>query len=199
MVAKVAVEKELKDIPVEEVKHKAKDLRQRAKSVEFTIFYGGSGSVIAGNLNISKKKGDEIFNNIMKNLPGLQRYQAYCKKEVMRVGYILLNPITRHKAFIYDFEDLDKIQKKLEDPEFNNYYWQMKREAPDCDTVKSINHFNQRKRASEKQSIDYRIQGRGSMCFKLFSIKLFNYWKKNNLLFKVKYCIPAHDKHLCRG
>ena len=194
MVAKVAFEKELKDIPVEEVKHKAKDLRQRAKSVEFTIFYGGSGSVIAGNLNISKKKGDEIFNNIMKNLPGLQRYQAYCKKEVMRVGYILLNPITRHKAFIYDFEDLDRIQKKLEDPEFNSYYWQMKREAPDCDTVKSVNHFNQRKRASEKQSIDYRIQGRGSMCFKLFSIKLFNYWKKNNLLFKVKYCIPAHDE-----
>lgn len=194
MVAKVAFEKELRDVPVEEVKHRAKDLRQRAKAVEFTIFYGGSGSVIAGNLNISKKEGDEIFNNIMRNLPGLQRYQAYCKKEVMRVGYILLNPITKHKAFIYDFEELNKIQKKLEDPEFSSYYWQMRREAPDCDTVKSVNHFNQRKRTSEKQSIDYRIQGRGSMCFKLFSIKLFNYWKRNNLLFKVKYCIPAHDE-----
>ena len=37
MVAKVAFEKELRDIPVEEVKSKAKDLRQKAKSVEFTI------------------------------------------------------------------------------------------------------------------------------------------------------------------
>lgn len=37
MVAKVAFEKELRDIPVEEVKHKAKDLRQKAKGVEFTI------------------------------------------------------------------------------------------------------------------------------------------------------------------
>lgn len=194
MVAKVAFERELKDIPVEEVKNKAKDLRQKAKSVEFTIFYGGSGSVIAGNLGISKKEGDAIFNNIMKNLPGLQRYQNYCKKEVMRKGYILLSPVTRHKAFIYDFEDLDKIQNKLEDPEFNNYYYHMKKEAPECDTVKEIEHFNRRKRASEKQSIDYRIQGRGSMCFKLFSIILFNYWKQNNLLFKVKYCIPAHDE-----
>lgn len=194
MVAKVAFEKELKNVPVEDVKHVAKDLRQKAKSVEFTIFYGGSGSVIAGNLNISKKEGDEIFNNIMKNLPGLQKYQAYCRKEVMKKGYILLNPITRHKAYIYDFEELDKIQKKLEDPEYRNYYWQMKKEAPDCDTVREVNHFNQRKRASEKQSIDYRIQGRGSMCFKLFSILLFNYWKKNNLLFIVKYCIPVHDE-----
>lgn len=194
MVAKVAFEKELKDVPVEKVKEVAKDLRQRAKSVEFTIFYGGSGAVIAGNLGISKKEGNTIFNNIMRNLPGLQKYQAYCKKEVMRVGYILLNPVTKHKAFIYDFDELDKIQKRLEDPEYSQYYWQMKDKAPECDTVKSVNHYNQRKRASEKQSIDYRIQGRGSMCFKLFSIKLFNYWKKNNLLFKVKYCIPAHDE-----
>ena len=135
----------------------------------------------------------------MKNLPGLRTYQDYCRKEVMRVGYILLNPKTKHKAFIYDFDKLQKIQKRLEDPEYYTYYQQMKKESPECDTVRDVNHYYKRKRDSEKQSIDYRIQGRGSACFKLFSILLFKYWKKNNLLFKVKYCIPAHDKHHCRG
>lgn len=32
------------------------------------------------------------------------------------------------------------------------------------------------------------------MCFKLFSIKFYNYLKKHGLLFKVKYCIPVHDE-----
>lgn len=32
------------------------------------------------------------------------------------------------------------------------------------------------------------------MCFKLSSIKLFNYLKKHNLLGVVKYCIPVHDE-----
>lgn len=32
------------------------------------------------------------------------------------------------------------------------------------------------------------------MCFKLASIKLFNWLLKNGLLFKVKYCIPVHDE-----
>ena len=32
------------------------------------------------------------------------------------------------------------------------------------------------------------------MCFKLASIKLFNYLKRNQLLNIVKYCIPVHDE-----
>ena len=42
-----------------------------------------------------------------------------------------------------------------------------------------------------KQSVNYPIQGAGALCFKLASIKLFNWLKENNLLFKVKYCVPA--------
>ncbi len=194
MVAKVAFAKEIGNTPVEEVKKKFKSLRQKAKSVEFTIFYGGNGGTISRNLGITEKEGDEIYNSIMKSLPGLARYQDYCRKEVMRKGYILLSPVTGHKAYIYDWDELSRTQDKFKDPEFWQYYRQMKKEAPECDTVKEVKHYFRRKSDSEKQSIDYRIQGRGSMCFKLFSIKLFNYLKKNNLLFKVKYCIPVHDE-----
>lgn len=33
------------------------------------------------------------------------------------------------------------------------------------------------------------------MCFKLSAIKFFNWLRKNNLLFIVKYCVPVHDEH----
>lgn len=63
-------------------------------------------------------------------------------------------------------------------------------------TIQSIvvKHFFQRKAASEKQSINYRIQGTGAVMFKMASIKFFNYLKKHGLLFTVKYCIPVHDE-----
>lgn len=32
------------------------------------------------------------------------------------------------------------------------------------------------------------------MCFKLASIKLFNWLVQKDLLFTVKYCIPVHDE-----
>ena len=70
----------------------------------------------------------------------------------------------------------------------------MKKYDPSCETVKDVQNYFRRKSASEKQSINYRIQNRGAMMFKLASIKLFNYLKKNNLLGVVKYCIPVHDE-----
>lgn len=190
VVAKVCFD-ELKDIPVEDIKKLFPDLRQKAKGIEFTVFYGGTGSVIASNLNISKKEGDSIYNKLMSNLPGLKIYQDYCRREVLEKGYILLNPITKHKAFIYDFKELEQLSNDIRDPE---YYEYLQSTSGGIDKNSRIKHLKQRIAASQKQSIDYRIQGRGSAMFKLASIKLFNYLKKNDLLFKVLYMIPAHDE-----
>ena len=161
--------------------------------------YGGDYNTIANNKNIPISEARDIYNNFMKGFPGIKNYQDYCRKAVMRDGYILLNPITGHKAYIYDFEELTKIQEKFKDPDFWQYYRDMKKECPSCDTVKDVTRFFRRKSASEKQSINYRIQNRGAMCFKLASIMLFNWIKKNKLLGVVKYCIPVHDKLFCCG
>ena len=83
---------------------------------------------------------------------------------------------------------------KQEDPEFWAYYREMKQEDPDCDTVQGVRRLARRKAESEKQSINYPIQAAGALCFKLASIKLFNWLLKNGLLFRVKYCIPVHDE-----
>ena len=156
--------------------------------------YGGDAFTIAANNNIPIAPSKIIYNNFMTGFPGIKKYQDYCRMAVMRDGYILLNPITKHKAHIYDWDELSKTQEKFNDSEFWQYYRDMKKEAPDCDTVQEVRHYFRRKSASEKQSINYRIQNRGAMCFKLSSIKLFNYLKKHNLLGVVKYCIPVHDE-----
>lgn len=105
-----------------------------------------------------------------------------------------MNPVFGHRAHIYDFEDLFRIQQKFKDPGFWEYYREMKKTAPTCDTVQDVKRYFQRKSASERQSINYRIQNRGACAFKLASIKLFNWVVNHNYQNIVLMCVPAHDR-----
>lgn len=130
----------------------------------------------------------------MSGFSGLRDYQAMRRREVRAKGYILLSSITGHKAYIYDYDELKRLEALQEEEGFWDYYREMRRDYPECDTVQNVRKLARRWAASEKQSINYPIQAGGAMCFKLASIMLFNYLKKNNLLFIVKYCIPVHDE-----
>lgn len=185
-----------RDTKIEEISKKYKQARQDAKGIEFAVNYGGDANTIANNKGIPLKEAQEIYNNFMKGFPGLCSYQDYCRKEVMKKGYILMNPITGHRAHIFDWDNLSRIQSKFNNSEFWEYYRQMKKEDPYCDTVQDVKHYFQRKSASEKQSINYRIQNRGACCFKLASIKFFNWVVSNNYQNIVKMCVPVHDEFL---
>lgn len=179
---------------IEDIKKLYHDARQESKGIEFSINYGGDAHTIANNKGISIKEAEKIYNDFMKGFPGIHKYQQYCRQEVLRKGYILMNPILGHRAHIFDGEWQKRMAEKMQDREFVNYYWQMKKESPHCDTVQEVARFNKRKAASEKQSINYRIQNRGACCFKLASIKLFNWICTNNYQNIVKMCVPAHDE-----
>lgn len=194
LTAKMAYPDIIGDCPVSEIKDKFKHYRQEAKGIEFAINYGGDANTIAKNKGIPLKEAQIIYDSYMNGFKGVKAYQDYCRKDVMQKGYILLNPITGHKSYIYDFYNLRKTQEKFNNPEFWQYYREMKAIAPECETVQEVRRYFKRKSASEKQSINYRIQGTGALCFKLASIYFFNYLLKENLLFKVKYCIPVHDE-----
>lgn len=127
----------------------------------------------------------------MRAFPGLRNYFDYCRKEVMEKGYILLNPLIRNKAYIYDY---DKLCSAYE--QFTSEFWESYRrnkanrepiyqkngiekieiwndftrneyqihELADLHNVNTytiqsivVKHFFQRKAASEKQSINYRM------------------------------------------
>lgn len=179
------------DTPLSEVKEKYKSLRDAAKGYEFCFNYGGDWNTLMKNYGLAKGRAKEIYDNYMSGFSGLKRYQEFRRQDVLDKGYIQLNNITGHKAFIYDWDNLCKIDGELGTDEAkymlgrngDNYY-------------KTNSQFLRRRLSdSMKQSINYPIQHAGSMCFKLSAIKFFNWLKKNNLLFKVLYCVPVHDEH----
>lgn len=194
LTAKMVFQQIPRDMPLKDIKKNFKDLRQEAKGYEFCFNYGGQDSTLIRNYGLDAKRAKEIYENYMSGFAGLKRYQDFRRIDVMRKGYILLSKITGHKAYIYDYDELKMQMEKQDDPDFWAYYREMKQENPECDTVQGVRRLARRKAESEKQSINYPIQAAGALCFKLASIKLFNWLLKNGLLFKVKYCIPVHDE-----
>ena len=182
-----------RDTPIKDIKKKYHKLRQEAKGIEFAINYGGDANTIANNKGIPIKDAQKIYNDYMSGFKGVKKYQDFCRKDVMEKGYILLNPKTGHKAYIYDYDELMRIRSRFS-PEFWDYYRQCKKEMPDCDTVRDVKHYFKRKSASEKQSINYRIQGTGSMCLRVSLINFFEYLRRADLLFKVLICIIPYDE-----
>lgn len=228
LTAKMAYPDIIGDCPVEEIKSKFKHYRQEAKGIEFAINYGGDANTIMNNKGIPLKEAQEIYDNYMKGFKGIAAYQEYCRRRVMEVGYILLNPIIRNKAYIYDYDKLMRAKERFDDEFWAEYraYKNSKERTfeltkaekgyiwdeftSDDTTIEEIadgyhvnnytimktvvTHYFRRVSDSGKQSINYRIQATGALCFKLASIKFFNWLVENNLLFKVKYCIPVHDE-----
>ena len=148
-----------RDTPINNIKKLYHNLRQEAKGIEFAINYGGDANTISQNKGIPIEEAQKIYNAYMDGFQGIKAYQNFRRKDWFNKGYILLNPITGHKAFIYDWEDLVSIRKAMNEPGYWDEY-RRKKEMGDFENpqVAEVRHFFKRKSASEKQSINYPMK-----------------------------------------
>ena len=188
-----------RDTRISDIKKLYHDLRQDAKGIEFAINYGGDSNTISRNKGIPLGEAKEIYDNYMSGFSGLKKYQDFRRKDWLEKGYILLSPLTGHKAFVYDYDELLRIREKFKEPGFWGYYKEMKQDAPGCETVQMVKRFFKRKSASEKQSINYPIQAAGSFCLRESLILFFDYLRQNDLLFKVLITIIPYDEINCEA
>lgn len=156
-VAKACWPSLLGNLADKEIKEKYKSYRQNAKGVEFGIFYGGDANTLHMNKGFPLAEAQEIYDSFMKKFSGIKKYQDYCRAEVMKKGYILMNPILKHRAHIFDAEWLFRMQDKFKEEGFWKYYNEMKRDCPSSNTVQDIKKYFKRKAESERQSINYRM------------------------------------------
>lgn len=193
LVAKMVYPEELHDIPVEQVKKLRPDLRKKAKAPEFTFAYGGDANTLMNRDHLPKKEAEQIEANYRKGFKGVAAYQAHQRRVVMQLGYINTCPEVGYRAYIYDYDTLKETQDKF-CKEFWDKYRVLKVNDPANPIVEEVRHYFQRKSTSERQSINYPIQSRGSAIFKICAVNLFNWVVKEGLFGKVKFCIPAHDE-----
>ena len=196
LVAYMSYKKEIpRDTNVADIKKLFPNLRQSAKGIEFAIGYAGNANTIAQNSGIPLAEAEEIYNSYMEGFPGVKKYQDYCKRAVIRDGYILMNPVTGHRCHIPDWDNKwSHIRDNMTAPEFWENYGYLKKYDPYNEDLLEIKQYFRLKSDLEKQSVNYRIQNRGACCTKLSGVLFFRWLIKNNLQHKVKICLQVHDE-----
>lgn len=197
-VAKLCFPKQLAEIPLEEVKKKRPDLRQKAKSAGFALQFGGVGATIASNLGIPLEEGNEVEEAYYTAFPGVKDYFQKVIEETMQNGYILFNDFTKRKSFIDFFEEFKGLEKK-----FTKQYWEKYKEEKRKDSsifhlklLPEVREFFRLKGIIERKAKNYPVQGSAGDCTKLATYFLFNKIREMGLLNTVKIVNIVHDELL---
>lgn len=194
--------KELYDKTTEWIKKNAHELRGKAKGYEFLWNYGGDWHTLMSNFGLTEERAKELDRAYRSGFRGLIEWQAAQKRAVMQRGYILINPITGLRANIYDFEELINIR---DDKDLWATYHSIPRNSrgrkeprdyEEKEALERISHYNKRKADSEKQSINYPVQGSGAIAIKIAWTNFYNICREKGWLTKVLFCIQIHDE-LC--
>lgn len=95
------------------------DLRFLAKTAGFAINYGGNGSTIAKNCNLSKADGEFVYNSYFDSFPALRQYFDMGFLKASQTGYVEFNPFTGRKYFFnLEEEDYFTLREEVEDKYF---------------------------------------------------------------------------------
>lgn len=182
-----------RETPIKDIKKLYKNLRQAAKGPEFCFAYGGNDSTLVQQYGMSPETAKSIYDNYMKGFPGIANFQQTQKNFVVKNGYILISPITGHKARWWDWEYWKKVQKEFNMPGFWDDYKAYHKGTGDAVAKKVGTHFKA-KTKWEKNACNSPLQGTGAVLYKIFSANLFKWIVENGYFKTIKFCVPVHDE-----
>lgn len=181
-----------RDTPIKDIKKLFKHERQVAKGPEFCFAYGGNDSTLVAQYGMTPEDAKSIYDNYMSGFPGIADFQAKQKDFVVKNGYILISPVTGHKAFWWDWKVWKKRQASF-DREFWDNYREFHKGTGDSIAKKVSTHFKAKTKL-EKNSCNSPLQGSGAAIFKIFNRMLFDWVVDNGYFNIVKFCVPVHDE-----
>lgn len=186
---------ELQGLSLEEIKEKHRDKRGAAKSVGFSINYGGSGMTIAEDLGVSKEAGDKIYNAYLEAFIGLKDYFTICKNQGLKDGYVLISEITNRKSYFYHHSTYKQYDKLI-----NKKYWEQYRKLRESGDPKfaemryEVKQYFKFKGEIERACLNFPIQGRSAEISKMACVYVFKWIIKNNYMGIIKFCNAVHDE-----
>lgn len=186
---------ELQELTGTEIKKDHADKRNKSKAVGFSLNYGGAGSTIAENLNISKEEGEELYNAYFEAFPGLKIYFEQAKQQGLIDGYILCSPITRRKSYLHFYDKYAELASKM-----NKKYWGRYREEKNKNSEtfqwmrKEVKDYFYYKGEIERKGLNFPIQSQSAEIVKIATIFIFNWILDNNYFGIVKICNTVHDE-----
>lgn len=90
-----------------ELKEVTRDMRGKAKMVNFGIIYGISAFGLSQRLNIKRKEAKGLIDEYFKNYPGVKRFMEDSIDNAKEVGYV--QTIMKRKRFLKDINSSNAI------------------------------------------------------------------------------------------
>ena len=128
----------------------------------------------------------------MKGFPGIAKFQQKQKNHVVQKGYILISPVTGHKAFWWDWKWWKKVEASQDNAFWTNYRENHK--GTGDEVARKVSKHFKAKTKWEKNACNSPLQGSGAIIFKRFNKVLFDWIVDNGYFNIVKFCIPVHDE-----
>lgn len=191
LVAKMVFD-ELKDVPVKDIKKKYPHLRKDAKPIEFSQQFGGSAFAIQNAMGCTLEKAQKFADAYAKGFPGIAKFKAEGSKNVRRLGYITLNPITGHKTYWWNHSDWLKTQKS-----FTQEFWEDYRihHKGTGDSVAQLVSNHAKDGAYwDRKALNSVTQGTGAIILKDSQIEVFHWVVKNGYFGKILLNNLTHDE-----
>jgi DNA polymerase I-like protein with 3'-5' exonuclease and polymerase domains len=185
--------KDIKDFSKENHKKGGINYRQEAKGPEFCFAYAGNDSTLVQQYGMEPTVAKSIYDNYMAGFPGIATFQQKQKKFVVDNGYILISPVTGHKAFWWDWKWWKEVQASYTKEFWEDYRENHKGKKGDA-IAKAVSKHFKAKTKWEKNACNSPLQGSGAVIFKRFNRALFDWVVDNGYFDIVKFCIPVHDE-----
>lgn len=180
------------DTPTKEIKKKYPELRKKSKSPEFLIQFGGSAFGLSTQLGCSKEEAQKYVDAYYGKFKGINAFKEKGTKEVQEKGYVLINPITGHKMYWWDWKEWKERQKS-----FTSDFWQDYRlnhkGTGDYIAQEVKTHFKAQSKWS-RMALNAPGQGTGCIILKTAVTNLFNWIVDNNYFNRVKLVALVHDE-----
>ena len=192
--AKMVFHEELKDIDVKDVKHKRPDLRKLVKPIEFSQQFGGSEYAIMSSLGCSLEEATKFKKAYDSGFQGIAKFKEKGSKFVREHGYVLMNPITGHKMYWWDWNRWKEDQKSYTH-EFWDEYKARHKGTGDAVEQEVKMHF---KAASkwDRMALNAPTQNTGVDILKTAATETLNWIVDNGYFGKVLLCALVHDEQL---
>ena len=191
LVAKM-VFKELKDVPVKEIKKRFPHLRSAAKPIEFSQQFGGSAFAIQNAMGCTLAEAQAFADAYANGFKGIAKFKAKGSYYVRKYGHIVLCPITGHKTYWWD-HDMWLSRQQSYTQEFWNDYKKNHKGTGDSVALEVKRHSQAASKWNRK-ALNSVTQGTGAIILKDSQIDVFNWVVDNGYFGKIKLCNLTHDE-----
>lgn len=179
--------------------------RQDAKAINFKISYGGSAFTLKDDFGVSEDVAQEFIDGFFEAIPTLKADFEKTKEDVIKLGYIEIDGITKRRWFWKEWEYYKQLEEEIwgyypfgyrhmSDEKKKEAKNKIYKEFPELKLKWS--EFFSLKGKAERNALNYRIQGAAANQTKRMGILFRKYQIENNLQ-NIFYLVNLiHDESL---